>query len=261
MWELALGLTTFLAGRADSTAACSRMILNGMRPFSATALSLRATGDSVRDDRLPPSSPEAGRQYIVDAQRERVYGQVFTVTSVAGSAARYWDAQRSVVLVWWQLGMACTHHPSQSALHPRIQELFIAARPSLPPADLPRELAPYRMLAAELRPPEYWVEGLPTVDVQWDVGMYSPALPQVRGTPDVGLANMAIAEYAELYSFLPEEGSMQADLTSVSRLLTASMGRPQWWKQYPALGLLCWAWANVREGSDDMRRLATRSCR
>ena len=117
------------------------------------------------------------------------------------------------------------------------------------------------MLAAELRPPEYWVEGLPTVDVQWDVGMYSPALPQVRGTPDVGLANMAIAEYAELYSFLPEEGSMQADLTSVSRLLTASMGRPQWWKQYPALGLLCWAWANVREGSDDMRRLATRSCR
>jgi hypothetical protein len=261
MWELALGLATFLGGDADSTTACSRMIPNGMRPVGSTALSLRATADSVRDDRLPPLSPESGRRYIVDTQREQVYGQVFTVTAVAGRDAQYWDAQRSVVLVWWQLGAACTHHPPQSALHPRLQELFIAARPSVPPSELAKEFAPHRMLAAELRPPEFWIGGVPTVDVQWDVGTYSPELPQVRGTPDAGLPNMTIAEYAAFYAFLPDERAVGNDLAPLRQLLAAGMTHRQWWTQYPAMGALCWAWANVREGSDDIRALATRHCR
>lgn len=259
MWGRALGLAAALMGDADSTATCSRAMLVGVRPFGATALSLRATADSVRDDRLPPSAE--ARQYIVDTLRERVYGQVFTVTAVAGRNAHYWDAQRSVVLVWWQLGPACTHHPPRSALNPRTQELFIAARPSLPPPDLPKEFAPHRMLAAELRPPEFWIGGVPTVDVQWDVGRYSPELPHTRGTPDFGSPSMTIAEYASFYAFLPDEGANGNDLAPLRKLLAASMSHRHWWNQYPSMGVLCWAWANIREGSDDMRGLATRHCR
>lgn len=261
MWGLALGLAASLGGDGYSTATCTRMIPNNMRPVGVTALSLRATADSVRDDRLPPSSAASGSRYIVDAPREHVYGQVFTVTAVAGRDAPYWAAQRSVVLVWWQLGMACTHHPPRSAIHPDLQELFIATRPSVPPPDLPTEFAPYRMLAAELRPPEFWIGGVPTVDVQWDVARYSPKLPQVRGAPDTGLPNMTIAEYAAFYAFLPDERAVGNDLAPMRQLLSASMTRREWWSQYPALGALCWAWANVLEGPDDVRALATSKCR
>ena len=257
MWELALGLTVSLA--SDSTAACTRMIFFGSRPAHETSLTLRATRDSVSDDRLPPPSGEPGRRYIVDAARERVFGQVFTVITATGRDAQYWEKQHSVILIWWLLGAACTHHPPQAALHPRIKDLFLATHPSLAPSVLSPS-GPGRILAAELRPPEYWVAGLPTVDVQWDVWRYSPELPQVQGTPDFGLPNMTVAEYAEVHRYLPEGWTQAGDTAVARRLLAAGATRPRWWRQYPALGFLCTAWKSVRDGPRATRAFAAAKC-
>jgi hypothetical protein len=154
------------------------------------------------------------------SSRPTIFGQVVTVLRATGAAAAVAQgAGRGAVLVAWDHDTGC--EPIPWTLHPRWITVGHAS-----------------FVAARLRPPERWVDGMPTFDVAdaWREPYSVERMRQLTvNMPKAAAAIMTPEEYSSLYAALPEVSEWRRNPVAAVRPLRAWRDRnPALAAKYPA---------------------------